>query len=151
MSSRSTVASGSIMRRPTAIHLPLILTAFLGASAANAAPAHARGSAVHRPPAAAGQRTDIEARHDMALAFAELPANSRYGSLGRLDGAEIALLDGQADYGPLLRLDRPALPASPISELDQARIDVLRRDAAQTRGAVSSARDRIGAERGTTP
>ena len=132
------------MRHPPAIHMALVLTALLGASAANAAPARARGFVAHRP-------ADVEARHDVALAFAQLPADGRYGSLGRLDGAEIALLSGQADYGPLLRLDRPAPPTSPISELDQTRIDVLRRDAAQTRGAVSSAHDRIGAERGTTP
>src|SRR5512135_3208055 len=98
------------MRRSAMRHSPpnglcfsmAVSLSILAASAAHAAPMHRRAPASAWPAMSADRRADIEARHDVALSFAQLPADSRYGSLARLDGAEIALLNGQSDYGPLL-------------------------------------------------
>lgn len=123
------------MRHPPAIVSASVLAGCLALSAPGArAASHTSAPRESRTPVTeANRRAAIEARHDVALAYAQLPAGSRYEPLGRLEGAEIALLHGQSTFGPLLK---PAgTRGSAVSELDQARIDVLRADAARARAA----------------
>lgn len=141
------------MRHPQRIYSALLVTVSLAVPTARAAiasppPYPARSLTVPAPPDT--RQAEIAARHDVALAFAQLPAASRYEALGQLDGAEIALLDGQTEYGPLLRLaSPPSARSSAVSELDEARLDVLRHDAALARQTASSVSHRRGAHRGT--
>ncbi len=104
----------------------------------------------HPAPATAADRlADLHARRDVARALAALPAGGRKEALGRLEGAEIALLNRQSyDLGPLLRTDRPVPTTSAIAELDQARVDVLHADVRRARAAAAAAHHTVGVELG---
>ncbi len=111
------------------------MAAVLGTAAANATPTRHVSTVGTKH---VDSQVDIDARHDVALAPEQIPAGSRYQPLSRLEGAEIALLRVHSDFSPLLGTGLLARRTSPVSELDQARIDVLRRDAEEVRSAAGS-------------
>ena len=132
------------MRDPRSFLATVLMAAALAAPAWGASPPATPGK-----PTPADQRAGLDARYDVAQA-SRISDRRDAAGVGRLDGAELALLARQSyDPGPLLPPNQSAERTSAVSELDQARVDVLMTDARRARTAASAAGHAIGAERGT--
>lgn len=99
------------------------------------------------PRAGANGVADLDARQDVLLA--ELPSGgSAWPPLSRLERVEVAVLDHRSnEIGRAPPTGLPSARTSAISELDQARVDVLLRDAARARQTAAASRPALAAAR----
>lgn len=138
------------MRHPrTPLCCLLAATALIGApmTAAGAATLYTREQiAAATPRTGADGVADFDARRDVLLA--KLPAPGPTWPLTHLEGAEITVLDHRSnEIGRPPPTGLPSAKTSAISELDQARVDVLLGDASRARRAASASRAALGAAR----
>lgn len=104
------------------------------------------------PLSVSDRRADLHARHHMRDAMSELSADGRRAALDRLERAEGALLNRHVyDLGPSLKTDQPVPKTSLISDLDEARLAVLRQDAARARQIAARVAGRLDAELARAP
>jgi hypothetical protein len=88
------------------------------------------------PRAGANGVADLDAQEDLALARLR---PYRSWQLDSLEGAEVAALDRQSnEIGRPPPTGLPNAGTSPLAELDQARVDVLLRDADRARAAAAA-------------